>query len=93
MIAQMVVEVAGEEREHEPTPQFAQVVRDIVAELADAIYNQPGHSITLPSIPPDNVLRRFRWRVDGVPHTYMMVAGLVDNKWRLYSNLVKNKAD
>lgn len=68
--------------------------RDIdLAAMAHAIYDQPGHVITLPGIPPDNVLRRFRHRVNGVPYSYVLVAGQVDGQWRLYSNLVKNKAD
>ncbi len=64
-----------------------------IAELAHAIYQQPGHVITLPGIPPDNVLRRYRIRIDGKPHSYVLVAGLVDGKWLLYSNLVKNQED
>ncbi len=64
-----------------------------LGELAHAIYQQPGHSIKLPSIPPDSVLRRYRVRVDGRPHSYIMVAGLIDGKWVLYSNLVKNQED
>lgn len=73
---------------------LAKTAREVeIAELAHAIYNQPGHVITLPSIPPDNVLRRYRHRVADVPYSYILVAGLVDNQWRLYSNLVKNKAD
>ena len=61
-----------------------------VAELAHAIYQQPGHSIGLASIPPNNVLKRYRVRVDNVNYSYVLVAGLVDNKWVLYSNLLKN---
>ena len=73
---------------------FNKTARDFeLAAMADAIYNQPGHVITLPSIPPDNILRRYRHRVGDVPYSYVLVAGLVDGKWRLYSNLVKNKAD
>ena len=64
-----------------------------IAELAHAIYQQPGHVITLAGIPPDNVLRRYRIRIDGKPHSYVLVAGLVDGKWLLYSNLVKNQED
>lgn len=64
-----------------------------VAELAHAIFQQPGHVITLPSIPPDNILRRYRLRIDGRPYSYVLVAGLVSGKWVLYSNLVKNQED
>jgi hypothetical protein len=45
--------------------------------------------IELPSIPPDDVLRRYRTRVDGQPRAYILVAGEIDGKWRLYSVLVK----
>lgn len=62
-----------------------------IAALAHAIYQQPGHSITLPSIPPDNVLRRYKIRADGQTNTYVLVAGLVDGKWVLYSNLLARK--
>src|SRR5215813_2835853 len=47
-----------------------------IAELAQAIYQQPGHVIDLPSVPPDNVLRGYhRVRVDGKTHKYVLVAG------------------
>jgi hypothetical protein len=62
---------------------------DELAALAHAIYQQPGHSIPLPSIPPDNVLRNYKIRVDGRLHTYVLVAGQVDGKWILYSNLLR----
>ncbi|MGH9839652.1 MAG: hypothetical protein ACREEM_12800 [Blastocatellia bacterium] len=64
-----------------------------LAELASAIYQQPGHVIELPSIPPDIVLRSYRYRMDGRPHKYTLVAGLLDGKWYLYSVLVKNQED
>jgi hypothetical protein len=64
-----------------------------LAELAHAIYQQPGHVIELPSIPPDEVLRSYRIRVDGRPHKYILVAGQLDGKWVLYSVLVKNQGD
>ncbi len=64
-----------------------------LAELAHAIYQQPGHVIELPSIPPNVVLRSYRYRVDGRPHKYTLVAGLLDGKWYLYSVLVKNQED
>jgi len=73
---------------------LSKTARDVeLAAMAHAIYQQPGHMISLPGIPPDNVLRRFRHRVDDVPHSYVLVAGQVDGQWRMYSNLVKNKAD
>lgn len=59
-----------------------------VAALAHAIYETPGHMIELPSIPPDKILRRYRYRADGRLHAYILVAGKVDDRWRLYSNLV-----
>jgi septal ring factor EnvC (AmiA/AmiB activator) len=62
---------------------------DELAALAHAVYQQPGHSIPLPSIPPDNVLRNHKIRVDGRTHTYVLVAGLVDGRWILYSNLLR----
>lgn len=64
-----------------------------IAELAHAIYQQPGHVIELPSIPPDEVLRSYRIRVDGRPHKYILIAGQLDGKWALYSVLVKNQGD
>jgi len=64
-----------------------------LAELAHAIYNQPGHVIQLPSIPPNDVLRSYRFRVEGRPHKYTIVPGLLDGKWVIYSVLVKNQED
>lgn len=64
-----------------------------LAEMARAIYQQPGHVIELPSIPPDEVLRSYRTRVDGRPHKYILIAGQLDGKWVLYSVLVKNQGD
>jgi hypothetical protein len=63
-----------------------------IASLAHAVYLQPSHSIPLPSIPPDNVLRNYKYRVDGRIHTYVLVAGLVDGTWVLYSNLLRKSA-
>jgi Tfp pilus assembly protein PilO len=62
---------------------------DEIAELARAINETPEQVIELPSIPPDKVLRRYRTRVDGQPRAYILVAGEIDGKWRLYSVLVK----
>lgn len=64
-----------------------------MAELAHAIYNQPGHAIELEAIPPNSVLRSYWIRIDGRPLKYTMIAGLLDGKWRLYSLLVKNQED
>jgi hypothetical protein len=64
-----------------------------LAELAHAIYQLPGRVIELPSIPPDEVLRSYRLRVENRPHKYTFVAGLLDGKWYLYSVLVKNQDD
>ncbi|MEP7271714.1 MAG: hypothetical protein ABI882_09420, partial [Acidobacteriota bacterium] len=59
-----------------------------IAQLAHAIYELPGHSISLPSIPPDGILKRYRYRAGNQAFAYILVAGLVDGKWTLYSNLV-----
>ncbi len=62
---------------------------DELADLARAINETPQQVIELPGIPPDNVLRRYRTRVDGQPRAYVLLAGDIDGKWRLYSVLVK----
>jgi hypothetical protein len=60
-----------------------------LAALAHAIYeSRPTHVIELPRIPPDNILRRYRFRVGTEVRSYILIAGLVDGKWVLYSNLV-----
>lgn len=65
-----------------------------LAELAHAIYQQPGHEIELPSMPPNAVnMRSVRLRVDGRPYKYTFVAGVVNAKWHIYSVLVKNQED
>ena len=64
-----------------------------LAELAHAVYNQPGHVIPVSGIPPNTVLRSFRYRLDGRPYKYTFVPGLIDGKWVLYSVLVKNQED
>jgi septal ring factor EnvC (AmiA/AmiB activator) len=61
---------------------------DELASLAHAVYQQPGHSIPLPSIPPDNVLRNYKIRIDNRMHTYVLIAGQIDGRWVLYSNLL-----
>jgi type II secretory pathway pseudopilin PulG len=63
-----------------------------VATLAHAIYESPGRVIELPGIPPDSILRRYRYRSGGQVRAYVLVAGNVNGKWLLYSNLVA-KAD
>ena len=62
---------------------------DELTNLARAINETPGHVIDLPSIPPDNVLRRYRTRVDGQPRAYILVAADIEGQWKLYSILVK----
>src|SRR5262249_3176765 len=62
---------------------------DELTNLARAINETPEHVIDLPGIPPDNVLRRYRTRVDGQPRAYIMVAADIDGKWKLHSILVK----
>ncbi|MEO6726008.1 MAG: hypothetical protein ABIP14_12010 [Blastocatellia bacterium] len=64
-----------------------------LGELAHAVYNQPGHMIQLSGIPPNTILRSFRYRADGRPHKYTFVPGLIDSKWVIYSVLVKNQED
>ena len=60
-----------------------------LATLAHAIYDsRPNHVIELPHIPPDSVLRRYRFRVGEEVLTYVFVAGQLNDKWVLYSNLV-----
>src|SRR5262247_2126086 len=60
-----------------------------ITDLARAINETPEQVIELRSIPPDNVLRRYRTRIDGQPRAYVLIAGEIDGKWRLYSVLVK----
>src|SRR5262249_31426506 len=60
-----------------------------LTDLARAINETPEQVIELPGIPPDNVLRRYRARIDGQPRAYVLIAGEIDGKWRLYSILVK----
>lgn len=64
-----------------------------IATLAHSIFEQPGHVIELPGIPPDSILRRFRYRTGGQIRAYVLVAGIVDGKWVLYSNLVGRAAE
>lgn len=64
-----------------------------LAQLAHAAYNQPGHMIPLPNIPPNEVLKSYRHRVDGKPNKYTIVPGMIDGKWVIYSVLVKNQED
>ena len=59
-----------------------------IARFSHAIFAQPGHMVALPSIPPDRLFsRRFRYRTGGQLLTYVLVPGLVDGQWVLYSNL------
>src|SRR5262245_17462769 len=62
---------------------------DELTNLARGINETPEQVIELPSIPPDNVLRRYRTRVDGQPRAYGLFAGDINGKWGLYSVLVK----
>jgi hypothetical protein len=60
-----------------------------LATLAHAIYeSRPNHVIELPRIPPDSILRRYRFRVGEEVMTYVFVAGQIKDQWVLYSNLV-----
>jgi len=49
-----------------------------LTDLARAINETPEQVIELPGIPPDNVLRRYRTRVDGQPRAYVLIAGEID---------------
>ncbi|HKQ72411.1 MAG TPA: hypothetical protein VJ810_01690 [Blastocatellia bacterium] len=63
-----------------------------LAELAHAVYQTPGHVIGLPSIPPDKIIgRRYKIRVGEQLLTYILVAGEIEDKWMLYSLLVRDK--
>jgi hypothetical protein len=64
-----------------------------LAMLAQAIYDQPGHVIQVPGVPPNKVLRSYWLRTDGRPVKYTLVPGLLDGKQVLYSLLVKNQLD
>jgi hypothetical protein len=64
-----------------------------IAALAHAIYESPDHVIDLPGIPPDSILRRYRYRSGGQVRAYVLVAGNVNGKWLLYSNLVAKAED
>jgi hypothetical protein len=60
-----------------------------LATLAHAIYeSRTDHRIELPRIPPDNILRRYRYRVGTEVYSYVLIAGQLNDKWVLYSNLV-----
>ncbi len=72
-----------------PKMLAAQASDEELAQLARAINETPQQVIELPGIPPDKVLRRYRLSVDGQPRAYILVAGQIDGKWRLYSVLVK----
>lgn len=58
------------------------------ARLAHAVFGQPGHVIDLPGIPPDQILKRLRYRTSSGTLAYILIAGNIDGQWRLYSNLV-----
>jgi len=62
-----------------------------LAELAHALYQQPGHSTSLPDIPPDEAMRKFRLRAGNRMNTYQLIAGETDGRWMLYSFLVRSQ--
>lgn len=74
---------------------LSQTARDVeMAELAQAIYQQPGHVIELPGIPPNKIFRQqYRIRVDGSLHKFLFVPGTINGKQVIYSVLVKNQED
>jgi hypothetical protein len=60
-----------------------------LATLAHAIYeSRTGHVIEVPRVPPDKILRRYRYRIGNEARSYVLVAGQIEGKWVLYSNLV-----
>lgn len=60
-----------------------------LAALAHAIYeSRTGHAVEVPRVPPDKILRRYRYHVGSETLSYVFIAGQVDGKWLLYSNLV-----
>jgi Tfp pilus assembly major pilin PilA len=60
-----------------------------LATLAHAIFeSRTDHKIELPRIPPDSILRRYRYRVGAEVHSYVLIAGQLNDQWVLYSNLV-----
>ncbi len=61
-------------------------------EFAHAVYEEPGHMIELPRMPPDEILRRYRYQLNDRVQTYVLVAGQIEGKWVLYSNLVLTSA-
>lgn len=64
-----------------------------LAALAHAIYeSRTGHVIEIPRIPPDKILRRYRYRSGAEARSYVLIAGQIEGKWVLYSNLV-NKGE
>jgi len=62
-----------------------------LGELAHAVYLQPGHATPLPSVPPDNAMRKFRIRMGSRLNTYQLIAGEIDGRWTLYSYLVRSQ--
>jgi len=65
-----------------------------LAELAHAIFQRPGHVIPLPARAPDIIHQgKYRIRIQNRPYSYMLIIGLLDGRWVLYSNLVKNQED
>ena len=65
-----------------------------LGELAHAVFQRPGHVIPLPSRAPDIIHQgKYRIRIQNRPYSYMLIIGLLDGRWVLYSNLVKNQED
>jgi hypothetical protein len=71
---------------------IAKTASDVeLAELAHAVYQQPGHSTPVPSVPPDDAMKRLRFRAGPRLLTYQLVAGEIDGRWTLYSFLVRSQ--
>jgi cell division protein FtsL len=59
-----------------------------MAQFAHAVYETPGHMVELPKVPPNELLKRFKYTVNGQTRTYQVIPGFLNGKWVVYSNLV-----
>jgi cell division protein FtsL len=65
-----------------------------IGEFAHAVYESPGRRVEVPRLPPNELFTRFyRYRTpDGKSQKFVLVAGELDGKWVIYSNLLSNNA-
>lgn len=64
-----------------------------VASMAQAIFDSnPGHVIHLNGMPADSILRRYTTKSGDKVKSFILVAGQLDDRWVLYSNLVRNQS-